>query len=127
MDLTRTDGTGLPPESVSLQEKALDFAIEQGRADIDLRRKVTYFLMWVIGSAYIFLLVMLGLMFLGAASPPLSVIGGFAAATVTGAGYKLTKVVLSLFGRGRADASESLVMLGRSALNDMRRLFKLSK
>jgi hypothetical protein len=121
MDLTCTDGTGLPPELVSLQEKALDFDIEQGRADIDLRRKVTYFLMGVIGSAFIFLLVMLVLTFLGAASPPLPVIGGFMAATVTGAGYMLSKVVSSLSGKGRADASDSLVTLGRSALSNVRR------
>jgi hypothetical protein len=127
MDLTRTDGTGLPPELVSLQEKALDFTIERGRADIDLRRKVTYFLMGIIGSAFIFLLIMLVLTFLGVASPPLPVIGGFTAATVTGAGYMLSKVVSSLSGKGRADAGDSLITLGRSALNDMQHAFGSSK
>src|SRR3712207_7953693 len=44
MDSNRNDAAGLTPELIRLQEKALDFAIEKGRADLHDRGMLIRFL-----------------------------------------------------------------------------------
>ena len=108
---------------IALQEKALDFAIEKGRADILDRRKLIHFFMAMAGAAFIALLVMLVPMVLGAALPPayFYVIGLLAAPTVTAAGCVLVMMASSLSGARRRGAGASFLVMGRSALGNIRR------
>lgn len=123
MDSTRYDRPELPPELIALQEKALDFAIERGRADISDRRKILYLFIAMAGAAFVTLLVMLIKMLFGMTPPSayVYVIGLLAAPTVTVAGCVLGVVAMSLSDAGRRGAGASLLVLGQSALGNIRR------
>lgn len=123
MDSNLYDGTGLTPELIALQEKALDFAIEKGRADLHDRRMLTYFFMAIVGLSFVALLVMLVPLALGAALPPayVHVLSRLATPTLTAAGCGLLMVASALSGAGRRGAGASLLLMGRSALGNIRR------
>lgn len=123
MDSNLNDITGFPPELIALQEKALDFAIEKGRADRFDRRMLTYFFMAIVGLTFVALLIMLIPLALGAALPPacVHVLGRLATPTVTAAGCGLLMVASALTGAGRRGAGASLLLMGRSALGNIRR------
>ncbi|HEX8688513.1 MAG TPA: hypothetical protein VF736_14385 [Pyrinomonadaceae bacterium] len=124
MDSNRNDGTGFPPELIALQEKALDFAIEKGRADLLDRRRLTNFFMAIVGLSFVALLVMLVPVALGAALPQayFYVLGRLATPTLTAAGCGLLMVASALSGAGRRGAGASLLLMGRSALGNIRRV-----
>lgn len=123
MDSNHYDGTGVPPELIALQEKALDFAIEKGRADILDRRKLTNFFMAIVGLSFIAFLVMLVPVVLGVSLPSayVYVLGLLATPTVTAAGYVLVMLASSLSGARRRGAGASFLVMGRSALGNIRR------
>ena len=85
MDLIHTGYPKLPLKNESLQEKALDFAIEKARSEITMRKQLTYFLMGLVGSAFLVLTVMLIFFLLGKAIP-LLLVSPFVTATVNGGG-----------------------------------------
>ena len=123
MDSNLNDTTGLTPELIALQEKALDFAIEKGRADILDRRRLTYFFMAIVGLTFVAFLAMLVPLAVGAALPPayVHVLGRLGIPTVTAAGCGLLMLASALTGAGRRGAGASLLLMGRSALGNIRR------
>jgi len=123
MDSNRNDAAGLTPELIRLQEKALDFAIEKGRADLHDRGMLIRFFMAIVGLSFVALLVMLVPLALGAALPPayIHVLGRLATPTLTAAGCGLLMAASALSGAGRRGAGASLLLMGRSALGNIRR------